>query len=165
MKSYKNRNLKNDRCGQIKGAISIENRPQVVDLKTRIGDWELDAIVGKVSGSVLVTMVERYSRYTMIAKAINRSAAEVSMAIMTRLIEHRERLHTLTFDNGKEFSDHALIDNIFRRKPTSIKSLKIKLQKENQNSIDVLENASTRKLPMRPSSTTNLRTTVLKPLG
>lgn len=112
VKSYKNRNLKNDRRGQIKGAVSIEKRPQVVDLKTRIGDWELDTIVGKASGSVLVTMVERYSRYTMIAKALNRSAQEVSMAIMTRLIEHRERLHTLTFDNGKEFSNHAIIDKI-----------------------------------------------------
>lgn len=56
VKSYKNRSLKNDRRGQIKGAISIEERPEVVDLRTRIGDWELDTIVGKASGSVLVTM-------------------------------------------------------------------------------------------------------------
>ncbi|MDC0302611.1 IS30 family transposase [bacterium] len=112
VKSYKNRSLQNDRRGQIKGAVSLERRPEIVDLKARIGDWELDTVIGKASGSVLVTMVERYSRFTIIAKASNRSAEEVSMAIMARLIEHRDRLHTLTFDNGKEFASHAMIDEI-----------------------------------------------------
>lgn len=56
VKSHKNRSLKNDRRDQIKGAVSIEERPEVVDLRTRIGNWELDTIVGKASGSVLVTM-------------------------------------------------------------------------------------------------------------
>ncbi|MEJ6634633.1 MAG: IS30 family transposase [Akkermansiaceae bacterium] len=112
VKSYKNRSLQNDRRGQIKGAISIEERPEIVDLKGRIGDRELDTVIGKASGSVLVTMVERCSRFTIIAKAANRSAEEVSMAIMTRLIAYRDKLHTLTFDNGKEFANHAMIDEI-----------------------------------------------------
>jgi IS30 family transposase len=112
VKSYKNRSLQNDRRGQIKGAISIEERPEVVDLRTRIGDWELDTVIGKASGSVLVTMVERYSRFTIIAKAPSRSAVDVSMAIMTRLVQYRDKLYTLTFDNGKEFSAHATIDEI-----------------------------------------------------
>ena len=72
----------------------------------------LDTVIGKASGSVLVTMVERYSRFTIIAKAASRSAYDVSMAIMFRLVGHRDKLHTLTFDNGKEFSDHAVIDKI-----------------------------------------------------
>ena len=112
IKSYKNRSLQNDRRGQIKGAVSIEQRPAVVDQRVRIGDWELDTVIGKASGSVLVTMVERYSRFTIIAKAASRSAYDVSMAIMFRLVGHRDKLHTLTFDNGKEFSDHAVIDKI-----------------------------------------------------
>lgn len=112
VKSYKNRSLQHDRRGQIKGAVSIEQRPEVVDLRSRIGDWELDTIVGKASGSVLVTIVERYSRFTIIAKACNRSAAAVSMVIMTRLLQHRAKLYTLTFDNGKEFANHAMIDKI-----------------------------------------------------
>ncbi|MDC1206881.1 IS30 family transposase [Akkermansiaceae bacterium] len=112
VKSYKNRSLQNDRRGQIKGAVSIEERPEVVDQRARIGDWELDTVIGKASGAVLVTMVERYSRFTIIAKAASKSADHVSMAIMSRLVKHRGKLHTLTFDNGKEFAAHAVIDAI-----------------------------------------------------
>ena len=57
-------------------------------------------------------MVERYSRFTIIAKAPSRSAVDVSMAIMTRLVQYRNKLYTLTFDKGKEFSAHATIDEI-----------------------------------------------------
>ncbi|MDB4377128.1 helix-turn-helix domain-containing protein [Akkermansiaceae bacterium] len=51
-------------------------------------------------------------QYPIIAKACNRSAAAVSMVIMTRLLQHRAKLHTLTFDNEKEFASHAMIDKI-----------------------------------------------------
>lgn len=112
VKSYQDRNLESNRRGQIKGATSIEKRPEIVEQKVRIGDWELDTIIGRASGSVLVTMVERRSRFTIIAKAASKSADEVSMAIMQRLVEHRDKLHTLTSDNGKEFAYHARIDTI-----------------------------------------------------
>lgn len=72
----------------------------------------MDTIIGRASGSVLVTMVERLSRYTIIAKVPNKTAHAVAMAIMMRLLPHRSKLHTLTFDNGKEFSAHAIIDAI-----------------------------------------------------
>jgi|TARA_B110000285_G_C14614337_1_gene376271 IS30 family transposase len=84
----------------------------VVDERSRLGDWEMDTVIGKASGSVLVTMVERMSRYTIIAKVPNKTADAVAMAIMVRLLPHRSKLHTLTFDNGKEFSSHAIIDAI-----------------------------------------------------
>lgn len=112
MKPYQNRNLESNRRGQIKGAVSIEKRPEIVEERGRIGDWELDTIIGRASGSVLVTMVERRSRFTLIAKAASKSADEVSMAIMERLVVHRDKLHPLTSDNGKEFAYHARIDAI-----------------------------------------------------
>lgn len=83
IKSYKNRSLQNDCRGQIKGAVSTEQRPAIVEQRVRIGDWELDTVIGKASVSVLVTMVKRYSRCTIIAKAANRSHHDVSMTIMT----------------------------------------------------------------------------------
>ena len=112
MKSYRNRSLTQDKRGRIPNAISIDDRPAVVDERSRLGDWEMDTVIGKASGSVLVTMVERKSRYTIIAKVPNRTADAVAKAIMVRLLPYRSKLHTLTFDNGKEFSAHATIDAI-----------------------------------------------------
>ena len=72
----------------------------------------MDTVIGKPSGEVLVTMVERRSRYLFVLKASNKGASPVSAAIISALHPHRERVHTLTYDNGKEFSQHALIDEI-----------------------------------------------------
>jgi len=112
IKSYRNRSLTQDNRGRIPNAVSIDKRPAVVEERSRLGDWEMDTIIGRASGSVLVTMVERLSRYTIIAKVPNKTAHAVAMAIMMRLLPHRSKLHTLTFDNGKEFSAHAIIDAI-----------------------------------------------------
>ena len=51
--------------------VGIENRPAIVDQKTRIGDWEADTIVGKNQKSALLTLVERVTRYTIICKLKN----------------------------------------------------------------------------------------------
>ncbi|MDB4404518.1 IS30 family transposase, partial [Akkermansiaceae bacterium] len=53
IKSYRNRNLAQDNRGRIPNAISIENRPAVVDERSRLGDWEMDTVIGKASSSVL----------------------------------------------------------------------------------------------------------------
>ena len=45
--------------------VGIENRPAVVNQKSRIGDWEADTIVGKGQKSALLTLVERVTRYTI----------------------------------------------------------------------------------------------------
>lgn len=112
VKSYRNRSLTQDNRGKIKNATSIDERPMVVDDRSRLGDWEMDTIIGRASGSVLVTMVERKSRYAIIAKVPNKTADEVAKAIMVRLLPYRSKLHTLTFDNGKEFAAHAIIDAV-----------------------------------------------------
>ena len=112
VKSYKNRSLTNDKRGQLKNRVCIEKRPAIVEEKTRIGDWEMDLIVGKPGGAVLVTMVDRFSRKTLIAKADNKSANNVSQAILESFIDIRQRVHTLTYDNGKEFARHHVVDKI-----------------------------------------------------
>lgn len=118
VKSYRSRALKNERRGRIKNQRSIDERPEIVESKTRIGDWEIDTIIGTHSGSasVLVTAVERFSRYTLIAKAANKSAAAVTKALLIALAPHGKKVHTLTYDNGKEFSSHQIIDTILGSK-------------------------------------------------
>ncbi|EJU72380.1 hypothetical protein NMEN2657_1513 [Neisseria meningitidis NM2657] len=56
--------------GKVPNRVGIENRPAIVDQKSRIGDWEADTIVGKGQKSALLTLVERVTRYTIICKSI-----------------------------------------------------------------------------------------------
>ena len=60
--------------GQIRERVSIDERPEVVEARSRIGDWEADTVIGKLGGAVLVTLVERRSRLSLIALAPNKTA-------------------------------------------------------------------------------------------
>ena len=106
-KPYKKRTGKAEARGQIIGRISIDERPVIVDEKTRIGDWEADTVIGKGHQGVLVTLAERCSKRTLIAPVPNKRADVVRDAIITLL--KSETVHTITFDNGKEFAYHAEI--------------------------------------------------------
>ena len=100
-----------ERRGQLKGRICIEQRPAIVQARQRIGDWEGDTVVGRGHSGVLVTLVDRCSRYTLVRHLPNREAAPVSAAILQMLRPHKAQCLTLTFDNGKEFADHAFFGN------------------------------------------------------
>ena len=95
--------------GQIKGRVSIDERPDVVNQRSRIGDWEADTVIGKQGGSVLITLVERKTRFSVIGKAPNRTAQEVTSVILKRLKPLAPQVQTLTYDNGKEFAMHQKI--------------------------------------------------------
>ena len=92
------------RCGsierrvQIKNRVSIEKRPAVVDLRSRVGDWEADTVIGKQGHPVLVTLVERKTRFTVAIKAANKTARAVTDAICDYLKPYQERVLTLTYD-------------------------------------------------------------------
>ena len=101
----------NERRGQLKNRVCIEQRPAIVEARKRIGDWEGDTVVGRGHTGVLVTLVERCSRYTLVCHLPNREAAPVSAAILEMLRPHKAQCLTLTFDNGKEFADHVFFGN------------------------------------------------------
>jgi len=99
----------NDRRGKIPNRVSIEQRPDVVDERNRLGDWEADTVIGKKSPYALVTLVERKSRFTLVKK-INRRTAEATRNAVVQLLEpyHLKTL-TITCDNGREFAGHQEI--------------------------------------------------------
>ncbi len=97
------------RRGHLPNRISIEHRPSVVDRRTRLGDWELDTIVGKGHHQALVSLTERKSRLSLIAKVTRRCADKVATAVIALLKPLQLPLHTLTSDNGREFTQHATI--------------------------------------------------------
>jgi len=95
-----------DRRGQLIGRVSIDERPAIVDRKSRLGDWEGDTIIGRRHQGALVSLVERKSSFTLIEKLARKTADQVRDAA-TGLLEPLQGLvHTITLDNGKEFARH-----------------------------------------------------------
>ena len=97
------------RRGRIKGQVSIDLRPAVVDAKSRIGDWEIDTVTGKNSKGYLITVVERKSKFTLIKRVPDKQSDEMAKAIIKLLRPHKESVLTITADNGKEFTRHKKI--------------------------------------------------------
>jgi len=104
----KRRNGKSPR-GQIKGRVSIDDRPHIVDDKDRVGDWEIDTMIGKGHSGALVTVVERSTNFTVAAQVNSKCAAEVTRATTGLLTPLKPLVHTITADNGKEFAYHEQV--------------------------------------------------------
>ena len=98
-----------DRRGKLPNRRSIEERPEIVDRRQRIGDWEVDTIIGKKHHQAIVTLTERKSRFALLGKVDRRTAELVSQTVIDLLQPFAGRSHTLTGDNGKEFADHQRI--------------------------------------------------------
>ena len=90
----------------IPNRVDITERPQVVDDRTRIGDWEGDTIHGQ--NAHLVTLVDRTSRYTLVKRVLRKTKKEVADA-MLELFGKVSPVITVTLDNGGEFADHARV--------------------------------------------------------
>lgn len=108
-KRYQKRSNGKTNRGQIKNRTSIDERPPEVDDKSRIGDWEIDTVIGKGHNGALVTIVERATQFTLSAQVPNKSAEAVTQATIALLTPYRSALHTITADNGKEFAFHEEI--------------------------------------------------------
>jgi IS30 family transposase len=98
-----------DKRGQIRGRVSIDDRPVIVSEKTRLGDWEIDTVIGKNHQGALVTIVDRVSKFTLIKKVASKHADVVTEATITLLQPYLDRTLTITADNGKEFAGHEKI--------------------------------------------------------
>jgi IS30 family transposase len=105
---YRKRGAKEKR-GQIKNKVSIHDRPKIVDDKGRIGDWEIDLVVGKNHKNFIITAVERVSKYTLTAFSEYKDSSSISRAVVKLLNPLKAVIHTITSDNGKEFTDHEEI--------------------------------------------------------
>ena len=105
-KPYRKRYGSHDRRGKIVNRRSIDDRPRVVEQRSRIGDWEGDTVIGKSRRGALLTLVERKTLYTLIVKLNGKNAQALAEAAIMALHPIRERVLTITFDNGHEFTAH-----------------------------------------------------------
>ena len=97
------------RASNIPNRIPITERPAIVAERERLGDWECDTVIGSDRKSVLVTLVDRKTLFTLSAKIPRKTARNVSDAMVRMLKPYKEKVHTLTFDNGSEFIEHERV--------------------------------------------------------
>ena len=103
-----------ERRGQITGRRPIAQRPASVESRRQVGHWEGDTVIGAGHKQAIVTLVERKSGFAVLAHVTRKTADLVSQAIITSLAPLAQRVRTVTYDNGKEFADHAAVDEALR---------------------------------------------------
>ena len=108
-KKYNKRSSGKAGRGCIPGRVDISERPQIVESKSRIGDWEGDTIIGGKLQGCMVSYVDRHSKYTLLKKINRKESALVVAATIEKMNELPHKVETIAFDNGKEFSGHQEI--------------------------------------------------------
>ena len=99
-------NRAGDRRGQIKDIVSISQRPAAVEDRAVPGHWEGDLLSGS-NNSHIATLVERHTRYVMLTKVTSKDTHTVVSALIKQARKLPNELYkSLTWDRGKELSDH-----------------------------------------------------------
>ena len=94
----------------IKDKVSIDERPAVINDKSRFGDWEIDTIVGEGNKGAIVTIVERQTGFLFMKKLPEgKVAGGLADAVIELLLPYKNNIHSITSDNGTEFADHKMI--------------------------------------------------------
>ena len=92
----------------IQAGRSIHLRDEAVNQRQRIGDWEGDTVLGAIGKGLLITLIDRKSRFLMMATVPSKHAELVKEGVV-KLLKKRIS-HTITFDNGAEFAEYEAIE-------------------------------------------------------
>ena len=103
-----------DRRGKLPNCRSIEERPAIVNTRKRLGDWEVDTLIGRKQKQAMLTLTERKSRFTLLGKVPRRTAQAVQRQVCKLLLPVIDKAHTLTSDHGKEFAGHEQIAQLLK---------------------------------------------------
>lgn len=106
MRRSKHHSLKNEGLGKITNTVSIRERPASVEDRAVPGHWEGDLIAG-TNNSYIATLVERHTRYVMLAKIKQKDTKHVIDALVRQAKTLPKELYkSLTWDRGTEMADH-----------------------------------------------------------
>jgi len=105
-KKYHKRSNNYKARGVLIDRVMIAKRPKIVEKKSRIGDLEIDTVIGKNHIGALVTVVDRKSKFALIKNVPTRQADVVTKALIEMITPIKAITHTITSDNGKEFAYH-----------------------------------------------------------
>lgn len=103
------RGANKDTRGVIKNRVSISERLAIIEERIRLGDFEIDTIIGKNHKGALLTINERVSELVLIEKLNGKYASELALKTIEILTPFMEWMKTITADNGKEFAGHETI--------------------------------------------------------
>lgn len=87
----------------------ISERPAIVETRSRLGDWEADTIIGRQHKGAILSLVERRSRLCVLQKVANKSPDTVAETACKKLLPLKDKVLTITSDNGFEFIRHQTI--------------------------------------------------------
>lgn len=93
----------------IPNRVSIDHRPPIVETNREVGHWEADTVIGKGHDGVLLTLVERCTKFVVIVKLKSKNALALAKAAVKALPRSKLPVKTITFDNGLEFACHQHI--------------------------------------------------------
>lgn len=108
-KRYRKRGSGKDSRGVLNNRKLIEDRPDIVALKQRFGDLEIDTIIGKSHKGAIVTINDRATGILRMKKIKSKESELVKQAVIELLENWKPYLFTITSDNGKEFAMHQEI--------------------------------------------------------
>lgn len=106
---YRKRGSAKDSRGLIAGRVDISMRPKIVDTRKRVGDLEIDTIIGRNHKGAILTINERKSGFVWIKKLNGKDAADLAQNAINTLKPHQHWIKTITSDNGKKFAEHSII--------------------------------------------------------
>jgi IS30 family transposase len=108
-KTYRKRYGSAHNRSGIPNRTDIDKRPAEVNNRERLGDWEADTIIGKNHKGAIVTLDERKSKLRLAAPLLGKKAQYVKDAMISLFFPLKKFVKTVTFDNGKEFTQHEQI--------------------------------------------------------
>lgn len=107
-KRYRKRGSTKDKRGCIVGRVGIEKRPEIVAQKERMGDLEIDLVIGEHHQKALLTINDRLTNKAIIRRVESKEASEIEKVLVQALTTWKW-VQTITSDNGKEFANHVKI--------------------------------------------------------
>jgi len=113
IKRRKRGSSKQKRCPKVPNRVMIEQRPDYVKLRSRIGHWEADTIISRQSKSAIMALAERRTRFLILKKLDGKNAYSMHNSIVKSL-EDLPRCFkgSITYDNGTENAFHELTNKV-----------------------------------------------------
>ena len=108
-RKYRNRGSNKDSRGIIKDRVSIDERPEIIENRDRLGDYEIDTIIGKDHKGAILTINERKTGMVHMSLLNGKNAKELALKVIEELSPYKSRVYSITADNGKEFAEHKMI--------------------------------------------------------
>ena len=99
-----------DSRGRLPGKRHISERPRRVELRSEIGHWEIDTVMGDGDQHCVLTLVERATGFALIGKCADRTARSINRRLRKLIAPHLDCIKTITADNGTEFHSYKDIE-------------------------------------------------------